>query len=121
MRRRPIAKAAFPVRTAPSIAAITASGLAPSPRASAHAVVAFSRSFSFLDPGLLDGLENPLAAALRVVAEARQRHHPLVEIDEVHRLRILVWMGFRQRNRNVLRISPSHVGIYFFPPPPSRS
>ncbi len=36
----------------------------------------------FLDPGRLDRLEDPLAAALRVVVEIVQLLHPLEEVGE---------------------------------------
>src|SRR5574341_122095 len=85
----------------------------------AHVSRASSGLFGFVDPGLLDGLENLLAAALRIVLEFRQRHHPLVEVDEVLRFRILVGVLLRQGDRDLLRIGPLHVP--FFPPPPSRS
>src|SRR5688572_17975696 len=104
--RRLTATARCRARTGPSSSATTASGGAPSLAASGRHL---SRSFSFLDPGHLDGLENLLPAALRVVAEFRQRQHPLVEIDEVHRFGVLVRMLLGQGDRNFLRIGPLHV------------
>ena len=70
----------------------------------------------FLDPGHLDRLEDLLAAVLRIVVEAGQRHHPLHEVGEAHGLRIGVRARLGERDGDLARIGPLH----FFPPP-SRS
>src|SRR6188474_255432 len=105
MHRSPTATAACRARTATSTAATTASGTARTAPASNRI---FSGSLSLVDPRLLNGLENPLAAALRIVAEAGQRQHPLVEIDEVHRRRVLLRVRLAQRDGDVQGVGPLH-------------
>src|SRR6478752_2480912 len=62
-----------------------------------------------VDPRELDGLENLLAAVLRVVVEPRQRAYPVVEVGETDRCRIDVRMRVHERNRDLAGIGPFHL------------
>src|SRR5439155_16295199 len=65
-------------------------------------------SVRFLDPRRLHHLQDALAGALRVVVETFERHHPVVEVDEIDLLRV----GFRVRagegDRDLARVDPLH-------------
>jgi CheY-like chemotaxis protein len=48
---------------------------------------------TLVDPGLLDAFEDAFAAALGIVVEIGQRHHPVHQVDEIHPGRVDVGMG----------------------------
>src|SRR5260370_8178612 len=70
-----------------------------------------SRSARFLDPRRLDRLQDALAGALRVVVETFERHHPVVEVDEVDLLRVGVRVRVGEGDGDLARVDPLH----FFP------
>src|SRR5204863_3417883 len=99
---RATARARLPARTTRPTAAPAEPGSRCKPLRLASALVHLG------DPGSLDRLEDLFAAALRIVVEAGQRHHPVIEVGEAHLLRVDIRMRFGQLDRNVLSISPLH-------------
>ena len=59
-------------------------------------------------------LEDFLARALRVVVEAVERQHPVVQVDEIHLVGIDIRVGVGERDGDVARIQPLHDWIPAF-------
>src|SRR5690606_26696896 len=55
-----------------------------------------------------DGLQDLLAASLRVVVEALEREHPVAQVHEVDAERIHVGVLVGERDRDLARIGPLH-------------
>src|SRR6185436_12421554 len=70
-----------------------------------------SSVLKLLVPLHLDGLEDPLVGALRVVVEIVQPDHPLVHVGKSHRERVRIRVRLQQRDGNVFRVAPFHFGI----------
>src|SRR5258708_37558873 len=66
------------------------------------------RSVRFLDPRRLDCFQDALAGALGVVVETFERHHPVVQVDEVDLLRVCVRMRVGEGDRDLARVDPLH-------------
>src|SRR5258708_36600163 len=66
------------------------------------------RSARCLDPRRLDRLQDALAGALRVVVETFERHHPVVEVDEVDLLRVGVRVRVGEGDGDLARVDPLH-------------
>src|SRR5687768_3693034 len=65
-----------------------------------------SRLPGLVDPCRLDRLEDLLAGAFRIVVEARQRAHPVVEVGEADRVRVDVRMRLRELDRDLPAVGP---------------
>src|SRR5574343_745987 len=79
--------------------------------ATAREVTGFHRvaSGDFVDPGLLDGFEDLLAAVLGIVVEIGQGHDPVAQIDKSDLQRVLVRMGIAQFDGDVVDVGPFHL------------
>lgn len=62
----------------------------------------------FVNPGLLNGLENPFATTLRHILKTWQCQDPFLQVSESYRYRIDVGMMIDQGDGNLNRIGPLH-------------
>lgn len=65
-------------------------------------------SVGLVDPGHLDGLQDLLAAAFRIIIETGQGQHPFAQLREAQRLGVDVRMGIGQRLGDLVSIGPLH-------------